>query len=104
MQLIPTRILNCADLIRSIRNEFVHDLSTNELDKLAPSTLQSMRDQVKQFNPYDAKGETRELFEKLVSFTAVALCAYKIQVSRLNDFIRSPKFMNYLKEHVEEAA
>lgn len=99
LRIIPTWLLNYADCIRSTRNDFVHDLSIDAFAKLKSSKQQSMCDYLKRFNPDEAEGKTEaEVFEKLVSFTAVALYAYRVQTSQLDAFLRSQEFIkHYMK-------
>lgn len=100
LRLIPSRILNCADFIRSLRNDFVHDLSVEKLDALEPSRIQSMRDRLSSFIAEMVEAEA-EAFRKLVLWTAVALYGYTMHVSRLNDFIRSDELGESLKAFLE---
>ncbi len=100
LQLIPTRILNCADFIRDLRNDFVHDLSVKGFDDLEQSRIQSLHDRLSGFTPKQFE-KIAEAFRMLVSYTAIALYGYAIHVSRLNDFMRSAKFGESLKAYVE---
>jgi hypothetical protein len=100
LQLIPTRILNCADFIRVLRNDFVHDLSVKGFDDLEQSKIQALHDRLSGFTPkkFDKMAES---FRMLVSHTAIALYGYAIHVSRLNDFMRSAKFSESFKTYIE---
>ena len=100
LQLIPTRILNCADFIRDLRNDFVHDLSVKGFEDLEQSKIQSLHDRLSGFTPQKFD-KIAEAFRMLVSYNAIALYGYAIHVSRLNDFIRSTKFGESLKAFVE---
>jgi len=102
LRLIPAKILNCVDLIRSIRNDFVHNLSIDVFDRLEPSTLQSMRDKASNLNVQTYE-EHAGLFREFVVLTAVSLCVYTEQISRLNDFIRSSAFPPNLKAFLERS-
>jgi hypothetical protein len=99
--LIPARILNCADFIRSLRNDVVHDLSIDRFDKFKPTQLQSMRDRLLSFTS-EEQVESAEVFRYLATWTAVALYAYTIHVSQLDDFIRSDKLSAPFKTFLEQ--
>jgi hypothetical protein len=99
LRLIPSRILNCADFIRGLRNDFVHDLSINAFDRLESPRLQSMRDRLLAFNPQVFE-EDAKAFSQLVLWTGVALYVYTMHVSQLNDFIRSSKLPAILQAFV----
>jgi len=101
LRLIPSRILNCADFIRGLRNDFVHDLSIEKLDKLKPSRIQSMRDRLSAFTSQEFEEEA-ETFRMLVVWTAVALYGYTMHVARLNDFIRSNEFYASLQAFLDQ--
>jgi hypothetical protein len=100
LQLIPTRILNCADFIRDLRNDFVHDLSLKGFEDLEQSKIQSLHDRLSGFTPMKLE-KIAEAFRMLVSYTAIALYGYTIHVSCLNDYMRSAKFGESLKSYVE---
>ena len=91
---------NCADFIRDLRNDFVHDLSVKGFDNLEQSKIQSMHDRLSGFTPEKFE-KIPEAFRMLVLCTAIALSGYATHVSRLNDFMRSPKFGQNLKSYVE---
>ena len=100
MPLIPSRILNGADFIRRLRNDFVHEFSIDTFGKLEPSRLQSMRDRLLAFDRKVPEKDAR-VFRLLALWNIVALYVYTIHVSSLNDLIRSPKFLVSLQTFIE---
>lgn len=96
LRLIPAKILSCADLIRSIRNDFVHNLSIDAFSRLEPLTLQSMRDKASNLNVQTYE-EYADIFREFAVLTAVSLYVYTEHISRLNDFIRSKDLPPNLK-------
>jgi hypothetical protein len=101
LQVIPTRILNCADFVRRVRNDFIHDLSIDTFDKLTPSELQSMRDRLRSFNSQVVE-DNAKVFSRLVLWITIALYTYTIHVSQLNDFIRDSGFLSGLQSFINE--
>ena len=99
LRLIPSRILHDADLIRKVRNEFVHDLSVDTFDKLKPSMLESMCERVSKYNPHIYRTHA-DTFKRLVSFVAIALYGYEKHASKLNDFIRRDNFLSTFEKIV----
>ena len=100
LRLCPSRIFNSADIIRDIRNDFVHDLSCNAFSKLSPDRLKSMRDHYSKFDPHfnvEQKND-EETFRKLVSITSLALLVYRKHVIKLNEFIHSEELFIALKQ------
>lgn len=100
LQLIPSRILNCVDFIRYLRNDFVHDLSVEGFDKLEQPKIQSIQDRLSDFT-LQVYENNAEAFRTLVVFTALAMYGYTLHVSQLNNFIRSKNFKTKFKEFVE---
>jgi len=97
LRLLPSRILTGADLIRRLRNDFVHDLSLDSFAGVEPRRLRSMRDRLTAFVP-QVPGEESAIFTYLVLWTVVALGTYAEHVRLLNDFIRSDRFLRHLRE------
>jgi len=97
LQLCPSRLFTCADVVRQVRNDFVHDLSVDTFAKLPQYRVQSIRDRLSEFNPQEVLGKgNAEVFKKLVYFLVLALRVYRLHVLRLNEFIRSDKLFPVL--------
>ncbi len=102
LRLCPSRFFANADVVRRVRNDFAHDLSVDTFAKLPPGRVQSMRDSLSKFNPYDVPGKSdAEVFETFVVLLVLALQVYGIHVSRLNEFIRSKELFPVLKPFCE---
>jgi hypothetical protein len=103
LRLIPSWILGCADIIRSIRNDFAHELSINTFDKIKAAKIASMRDHVLQFNsglisrnlPEELQAPDGD-FVVLVKLTAMTIYSYAADVKTLDDFLRSDGFIKHL--------
>jgi len=103
LQLCSSHIFNAADIIRDIRNDFVHDLSCDAFSKLPKGRLESMRYHYSNIDPsFDAKQTTDEMtFRKLLCLTYFALLIYSKHVIRLNEFLHSAKLIAALKQFCE---
>ncbi|MCK5380643.1 MAG: hypothetical protein KAJ81_04175 [Candidatus Latescibacteria bacterium] len=106
LRLLPSRILNSADCIRKIRNEFAHDLSVDTFEKLKPEFLQSLLDRASSYTPHakPSHDDHRQHFKDLLFNTRLALVIYRSQVSWLNHLIRDtdtfmPVFEKYCSDH-----
>jgi hypothetical protein len=101
LQLIPSRILNSADFVRGLRNSFVHDLSIDSFDKLAPSKIQSMQNRLHSFNPEVIEDNARA-FSRLVLWLTIALYTYTMHTAHLNSFIRDDRFLVNLQSFINQ--
>lgn len=102
--LLPSRFLNSADVVRKIRNEFVHNLSCNTFSKLPKNELiESMKGHLTNFdNNFDFSKGNSETFKALVAYVFLGLIVYKKHVSWLNRFIRSSDFAPVLIAFVKQ--
>ncbi len=104
MRLIPSRILGCADMVRKIRNEFVHSLDLDEFARLETPMRNSLRGSVKDFKLGSDNGITdAEIFQNVVTFTSIALYAYAEQVRRMNEYVRSSAAQRHFQTYNGEA-
>jgi hypothetical protein len=101
LQLIPPHILNAADRIRDIRNDFVHELSIDTFDQLKPKKLQSMRDHLSNFTTRTFD-KNSDVFQELVILTTAALHLYIEHVLQLSKFIRSSDFLSHLQTFLSQ--
>jgi len=102
-RLCPSRFFNDADVIRDIRNKFVHNLSCRTFDKLpnASARSQSMRERVSKYN-VDVSGKNdAEVFRLLVGFVTLAVRIYTEHIKWLNRFIRNKEFYPVFKSFCE---
>jgi len=100
-RLMPSRILGCADFVRAVRNDFAHDLEIGSFDQLDSSKLQSMRDRLSHYSPdLIAAKSHAQVFEGVVTWTAIGLHLYALHVATLGDFLRSDEFLTCLKHSV----
>lgn len=102
--LIPMHILNAADLVRKIRNEFVHDLSIDCFDSLDDDRFKNkLGVRFKEFYPDDTNtGLTHtEMFERVVVGVIVALGIYASHVRTAREYIYSAGFSQQLVERIK---
>jgi len=99
LKIVPTRHLNVADRIREIRNDFAHDLVMNSFDKIPENKVESLRDFLDMYTKDESKGKSvKEVFQLLVTYSTLALWLFSKHVSLLDDFIRSDKLLDSLRD------
>lgn len=96
LQLIPSRILSCADFIRKVRNEFAHNLSIDSFSELNPSYLSSLRGRLREFTKDQPEKSDAESFKGLVFLTALGIYGYNFHVEMLAKFLRDSSFIEAL--------
>jgi hypothetical protein len=78
MRLIPSHVVDTADLIRRIRNEFAHNLDCSALNSLSSSLKTAMAHRVRELygdqKPYS--DSPQRMFEALTFFVLAGLAAY----------------------------
>lgn len=93
LRLVPSRVVDDADFLRKLRNEFAHNLSTKSLDELPGSMLRSLDSRVTSYNP--SRRETnRRRFTDLAAFVSMAFGMYERHVEKLDSLIRGPEFLD----------
>ena len=104
MRLLPSRILTACDLIRQIRNEFVHHLDYKDFGQLDKSRFRNkLLPYVQSFNKAKRNEEDyKQLFKDLVGFTLVSLYAYKEQVYQLRKYLMTPDLREAFKKWSEK--
>jgi len=100
-RLVPSRVLGAADIIRSIRNEFVHNLEIDSFERIPPKLLSSMAGHLKEFNRTNvAITTTLDQFYHLVVATTMTLYLYAHQVKALDSYVRSGDLGPHLEQFV----
>ena len=101
LRLCPSRLLSAADTIRTIRNDFAHELSIKAFGDCDQKNLNSARGHLAQVHPKMVDGKTdREVFVALVGMIRLALRGYGFHVERLNAFVRNAaEFKATLRSH-----
>lgn len=99
LKIIPPQHLNVADRIRDIRNDFAHELEMNSFDKIPENYVESLRDFLDMYTKDESKGKSvKEVFKLLVTHSTLALWLFSKHVYLLNDFIRSDKLLDALRD------
>ena len=103
-RVLPSRILTACDLVRSIRNEFAHNLQLNEFAQLDPEKyLRKLAPYVHAYNRAARDvNDHQKLFRDLVGFTLVALAAYTRQVRRLREYMETENGREGFKAWIEQ--
>lgn len=99
---IPNFIFNSVDCVRVMRNDFIHDLSIDSFEKMAPEKLQSMKQHLSNFVS-EKYPSNDSMFRNLVLYTSLALFGYSSHVLKLSSFLRSKDFMKSLVDHIEKS-
>jgi predicted nucleic-acid-binding Zn-ribbon protein len=101
LKLIPGKILNSADFVRKLRNEFVHNLAVDSFEKLPSSKLQSLQDRLRDFGPEVIEDDARA-FRRLVLWVVVGLHVYTLHTSLLNEFVRDKDLLKNLESFANQ--
>lgn len=103
--LIPSRILNSCDLVRAIRNDFVHNLDVSQFRELERKRLDKLGPYVRQFNTGGRDWEDwPALYRDIIGFTAAGLTAYALQIEALRDYLGTDEFRRHFKDHTEQSS
>lgn len=104
LKLIPRRILQCADCIRKIRNEFAHEFKLQSLEEIDQKNKDRLKIAYSKFyNEPDLKTKTmHELFKQVAFVAIVGLNAYQENLSLFRETIQSKKFQKELEDEVKK--
>jgi len=105
--LIPMHILNAADLVRKIRNEFVHNLSIDCFDSLDDDRFKNkLGVRFKEFYPDDTNtGLTHtEMFKRVVVGIIVALGIYASHLRTAKEYIYGEDFRSEFNKRIKGKA
>ena len=100
--LIPAHLFNSADIIRKLRNEFVHNLKCNKFSMIEKQVLiPKMIGHITKFNKtfVDSMGNLGA-FKTLVTFVFIGLFVYTKHILWMNRFLRDPDFLSILGRYV----
>jgi len=115
LKLSPSQFFNGADLVRSIRNEFVHNLeiktfeNLKNLESLKPkkrNLISEMENILKIYFPTTLRSDKtlQEQFKSLTLFTFVAINSFIENVRSLNSFLRDDTFLEILMRFLAKKA
>lgn len=103
LHLIPQKILNSCDLIRRIRNDFVHDLNLSEFTYLPKKRLDKLGPYVREFKTKERNSrDWVVLYRALVGFTNTGLVAYSYQIEALRDYMGTCDFQRHFKAYMKQ--
>ena len=104
LRLILKHIMNAADLVRAIRNEFAHDLSVDSFDSLDEKKFKSkLKARFKEFYPEEdiSNMALSELFVQIVQSVVSALGIYECYSKVAKEYIYSDDFNNELNRRIK---
>lgn len=102
LRLVPSKVLGAADTVRSIRNDFIHDLKVNSFTEIKTSRIAAMRTHLNQFGvPVEQEEGPPQLYNYLVTVTTMALRIYGKHLAVMNEFVRSDAFTLRLQEYAD---
>ncbi len=103
LRLIPKHILNTADLIRSVRNKFAHNLNIICFGALDRGTKDSLGQKYRVFFPDDVDtGLTvKDMFVSIVEAVIVGLAIYASHLRAAKEFIHSEDFSGQLVKRIK---
>jgi hypothetical protein len=107
LKLSPSKFFDGADIVRQIRNKFVHQLeieSFEAFEKLKPKLVHKMEAMLRTYFPRRplAKGPLREAFKSLALYTLVGINTYVPNIRSLNSFLRDDAFLESLVNFLNE--
>jgi len=107
LRLIPGHILHTADLIRAIRNEFVHELSINCFDSLDSNKFKDkMRARFKELFPDNTNTSLilKDMFICIVEAIILGLGIYASHLDAAKEYIYSEDFLKELNKRIKSKA
>ena len=105
LRLIPRHIMNAADLVRAIRNEFAHDLGIDSFDSLDEAKFKNkLRARFKELFPEEdiSKIPANELFVQIVQSVVSALELYKHYCKTAREYIYSNEFIDEVDRRIKD--
>ena len=99
-KLIPSWIIDCADLIRKIRNEFAHSYDIKSFDQISTIRVNEMKRFYEKYCPDDSSTELniRELYSSIAQFTTMVCYFYASHIELMSKYLRSSVFHKNLEE------
>lgn len=99
LEIIPPQHFDVAEKILKIRNDFAHELEMDSFDKIPENKVESLRVLLDGYTEDESKGKSvKEVFKLLVTQSTLALWLFSKHVSLLNEFIRSDKLLDALRD------
>lgn len=96
-RLIPLHILKCADCIRSVRNDFAHNLDLDSLGNIKKGRVDKLKMLYEEIYGNSSGKSVRELFDK-VAFVAISgISAYRSNILALQELIQSEQVIEELE-------
>ncbi|MGM0582818.1 MAG: hypothetical protein ACQETL_19235 [Bacteroidota bacterium] len=91
-KIIPSRLINAANLIKKIRNEFAHNLNFKKLNDL-PDKMVTVKTSLNEFyEDYPGNDSLFEEYRALIMTSSMSLAFYKSNLQAFNNYIRSENF------------
>jgi hypothetical protein len=97
LKLSPPRFFNSIDLVREIRNEFVHNLEVKTLDNVKPENINKIKVYLELFEGKTSDRNLQEQFKSLSLYTFLGLNSQIENVRSLNSFLRDTTFLDNLR-------
>ena len=99
----PSKFFDGADVVRKIRNEFVHNLEIKTFEDLKPKLVNEIEHILKSYFPKGANDKSlEEKFKSLALFTTVGITSYTKDVRSLNSFLRDDTFLDIFVKFVDK--
>jgi hypothetical protein len=100
LNLSPSKIFDCVEVIRLIRNDFAHNLDIKNFDSIRTDLIKELDKALFSINhPMTEEKDLRSKFVMLTFDTAAALTIYTKDVRLLNSFLRSDSFQKSLLDY-----
>jgi hypothetical protein len=105
LRLIPRHILNSADIVRKIRNEFAHNLSINYFDSLDEEKFKNkLIVRLQDFLPNDKNTDrsVKDMFIAVVECVILGLGVYASHIKSAKEYIYGGDFADELVKRIKE--
>ena len=108
LSLIPDQILACGDVVRSVRNEFAHNLAIRSLNGMRQSTTDKLRsayNAIPDIRKIAGKAEgkaVRNILGWVVQYAIIGVRIYESNVKLLVESIHSEAFLAQLEQTYKE--
>ncbi|MGA2904015.1 MAG: hypothetical protein ABSD98_09295 [Candidatus Korobacteraceae bacterium] len=103
LRLIPPHILQAADLVRKIRNDFAHDFNTDDLAKCNAKHREAMRQTATEmYGEHRVLSSERDDFKSVTLLALVGLQAYRANFKKLRVKLSDPRVIEEWKKECHE--
>ena len=99
-ELCPAPLFNYANLIRTMRNEFAHNIATSKIDQLPNKHIQTLNQYLTQISvSHDLSVDNFKKCYNLISDTIFGIEIYRSSVQKINKMIRDTEIEELMRNY-----